>query len=334
MKYQFFLITFLTFLLVNRTDTVVAQELNAQVTIQTLKLQTVDPKVFKTLENELTEFLNTRKWTNDNFKASERIECSFLITITEELSTSRFKATAAIQSNRPVYNSTYNSLLLNYKDASWEFNYQESDPLEFNESAYLSDLTSLVAFYAYIIIGLDYDSFALNSGNTYFSKAQEIVNNAQSSAIKGWKAFDSPRNRYWLVENLLSTKFKSLRQAYYTYHIEGLDKMYADANASRNKITSSLKLVEKAYNNNTNSMIVPVFLSAKRDEIVNIFDNEKVTPTNKIKAANVMKRIDGSNSKKYSVLTSGLSNQNARAKGFINSKNKGTFPKDFKTKPR
>ncbi len=283
-----------------------AQELNAKVVVQTPKLQLTDPKVFKTLENDITEFLNTRKWTNDVYQTQERIECSFLITITEELAANRYNAQIILQSNRPVYNSSYNTVMLNYQDKNWTFEYTEYQPLEYNDNAYLSELTAMLAYYTYIMIGLDYDSFSPEGGNPYFLRAQSIVNNAQNARnkSKGWTAFDSNQNRYWLIENLMSNKFKNLRKAFFEYHLNGLDMLSTNQKNARSALNSALKLIQQVNQNTPNSMAVDIFVRAKSDEILNIFASDEVTPPEKSRAYSAMIKIDPANKSKYKEISS------------------------------
>ena len=192
-----------------------AQELQCGVNVSAPQLRVADPKIFKTLETAIYEFMNNRTWTGDKFKAEEKIRCEINITITDELSIDRFRAQVAIQSSRPLYNSDYQTVTFNWVDKDWEFSYVEYQPLEFNENIVLNNLTSMLAYYAYIIIGLDYDSFALNGGTTYLQKAQKIVNNSQNACEKGWKPYDGIRNRYWLTDNLMNPRFAGYREAFY-----------------------------------------------------------------------------------------------------------------------
>ncbi|MFK7908315.1 MAG: DUF4835 family protein [Chitinophagales bacterium] len=288
------------------TGKLLAQELNAKVVIQTPRLQLADPKIFKTLESDIQEFLNTRKWTNDVFQTQERIECSFLITITEELAANRFNASIVLQSNRPVYNSSYNTVMFNYQDKNWTFEYSEFQPLEYNDNAYLSELTGMLAYYSYIAIGLDYDTFSPEGGNPYFLRAQAIVNNAQNARnkSKGWTAFDGNRNRYWLIENLMSNKFKNLRKAYYDYHLNGLDMLSTDQKKARTALNNSLKLIQQVNQNMPNSMIIDIFIEAKSDEILNIFASEEVSAPEKSRAYSAIVKIDPANKAKYKQISS------------------------------
>ncbi len=294
-----YIITILCLCLCMMTKSLLAQELNAKVIIQAPKLKLVSPKVFKTLENEIQAFLNQQKWTNDQFKQEERIECSFLISIIDELSPTSFQAKVTVQSNRPVFNSSYNTLLLNHQDKDWTFQYVEYEPLEFNDNAYLSELTSLLAFYAYLIIGLDYDTFAPLGGKANLVKAQEVVTQAQNSPSKGWKAFGSTRNRYWMVENLLDKKFEPMRRGLYEYHRKGLDMMYDKPDIARRSIIKSLGMVQGVHKNVPNSMGVNAFINAKGDEVINVFSDPKVPVSDKMKAFNAMVALDPANLQLY-----------------------------------
>lgn len=315
-----------------------AQELNAKVVIQTPKLQLTDPSVFRTLENEITEFLNARKWTTDVFQTEERIDCSFLITVTEELAANRFSAQIIVQSNRPVYNSSYSTVMFSYQDKSWTFEYTEFQPMDYNDNAYLSELTSMLAFYAYILIGLDYDSFSPEGGNPYFLRAQSIVNNAQNfrNRSKGWTAFDGNQNRYWLIDNLMSNKFKNFRKAYFDYHLRGLDLLASDPQGGRKGINSALKLIQQVNQNTPNSTAVNIFVEAKSDEILNVFASDEVAPPEKSRAYNAMVKMDPANKPKYKEISS-LSV--GKGKNPTNARSVPTTPganryKNSKTNPR
>jgi hypothetical protein len=277
-----------------------AQELNCTVKVITAQLQVVDPKVFQTLQKSIFEFMNNRKWTNDNFTAGERIDCSILINVTQELSSDKFAAQITIQSNRPVHNAGYNSTLLKWADKDFQFQYAEYQPLEFSETTFGSNLTSVLAYYAYMIIGLDYDSFSPSGGTPHYQKAQNIVNAAQSSAESGWKSYESIRNRYWLVNNLLNSKFEDMRTVIYKYHREGLDKMFENPEIGRKAISESLNLMNKVNEDAPNSMIMQVYLQGKSDELVNIYS--KATPQEKSNAVQILSKLDASNSSKYQAI--------------------------------
>ncbi|MBK9456999.1 MAG: DUF4835 family protein [Bacteroidetes bacterium] len=279
------------------------QDLNCVVTVNAEKVTQTDPKIFKTMETSIFEFMNTRKWSDDIFKPEERIECQILITITEELSSDKFKAQASVVSRRPVYGSDYNSTLLNFVDKDFEFNYAEYQPLEYNDNQYTSNLTAMLAYYAYMIIGLDYDSFAQKGGDKYFLKAQTIVNQASNSDSKGWKSFDGTRNRYWYVTNILDPKFAGIRDAIYQYHRQGLDQMYNDQTKPITIVTKALQTLDNTNRTSPNSMFVQLFFSAKSDELLGLYS--KATPAEKSKAVSYLTRLDPVNADNYQELLTG-----------------------------
>lgn len=274
-----------------------AQELNCQVQVSAQQIQGTNKQVFETLQSDIFEFMTTRKWTNHVYSLDERIECNILINITEQVSSDEFKGTIQIQARRPVYNSSYNSVTLNFLDNDLHFKYIEYQPLEFNESTHTSNLTSLLAYYSYIILGLDYDSFTTEGGNEFFKKAEKIVNNAQNASEKGWKSFESKKNRYWLVENLLNERYNPIREFFYRYHRLGLDVMYEKVNDGRAEILATLELLQKVYRDKPGLFALRIVFDAKADELVNVFSDG--FPEEKNKAYNILKEIDPSNSSKY-----------------------------------
>ena len=280
-----------------------AQELNCAVTVNAEKVTQTDPKIFKTLESSVFEFMNTRKWTDDAFKPEERIVCQILITVTEELSSDKFRAQASIVSRRPVYGSDYNSTLLNFQDKDFEFQYAEYQALEFNENQFTSNLTAMLAYYAYVIIGLDYDSFAPKGGDKYFLKAQTIVNQASNVDAKGWKSNDGTRNRYWYINNIMDPKFAVMRDAFYQYHRQGLDNLYNDQVKPVSVITKALQTLDNINRTSPNSMIMQLFFSAKSDELLGLYS--KATPTEKAKAVSYLTRLDPVNADQYQELLTG-----------------------------
>ncbi|HSU50283.1 MAG TPA: DUF4835 family protein, partial [Segetibacter sp.] len=265
---------------------------------------TVDKKVFQTLQSQLTNFINDRKWTGDVVQPQERIECSFLLNVESVVETNVYKASLTIQAARPVYNSSYSTALINFQDADVTFRYVEYQPVEFNESrvqgtdALASNLTATFAFYINIILGLDYDSFAPKGGDVYFQKAQNIVNNApENRSISGWKAFDGSRNRYWLAENFLNTRFNLVHDVIYSYYRSGLDFMYQNQAEARAKILNSLVQLQSINQDNPNSMIVQFFMAGKSQEIIQIF--KKATPPEKSRAVEALQKLDVANISKY-----------------------------------
>jgi hypothetical protein len=267
------------------------------VQITTQQISGTDKRIYDLMKTQIYEFMNNRKWTNETFRNEERIDCSILINITERLATDEFNATFQIQSRRPVFESSYNSVLLNFIDNDFHFKYTEGQQLDYSETTYLSNLTSILAFYANMVIGLDYDSFSLDGGTPYFQKALAIANNAQGSGEKGWKAFDGDRNRYWMVNNILDAPFVLLRKCIYTYHRKGLDIMYQDTNAGRAVILESIESLSKVHSIKPLSFSLQLFFNAKSDEIVNIFSAGK--PEEKTRLLDVLSIIDPTNNNKY-----------------------------------
>ncbi len=277
-----------------------AQELQCEVSVLTPGIQIADPAIFNTLETAIFEFINNRKWTDDDFQPDEKIQCTIVLSITEELGNDRYRGNATIQSSRPVYNSDYQTLLFNFNDRDWEFQYVQFQPIEFQDNIFLNNLSALLAFYAYTVIGFDYDSFADKGGNPYFLKAQNIVTLAQNTSEKGWKSFENLRNRYWLIENLLNPRFKNFRSAYYNYHMNGLDRMYDDRNLATETITSTLQILNSINQQNPNSMIIQLFFNAKSEELLNIYAD--VPKTQKANAINLLTRLDAGNADEYQKL--------------------------------
>lgn len=282
-----------------------AQELVCNVSVNSDKATQTDPKVFKTLETSIFEFMNTRKWTDDVFKPEERIVCQILITINEvdTKKSNKYYASAAVVSRRPVFGSDYNSTLINFQDKDFEFTYEEYQPLEFNENQFTTNLTSMLAFYAYIIIGMDYDSFGQKGGDKYFLKAETIVNQASNREEKGWKSYDGTRNRYWLIDNLLDPKFGGYRDAFYQYHRQGLDMLSADQIKPVSAVTKSLQTLDNINRTQPNSMIMQLFFSAKSDELLGLYGN--AAPAEKAKAVTMLMRLDPVNADSYQELLSG-----------------------------
>ena len=265
---------------------------------------TVDKKIFTTLQTQLTNFMNNRKWTKDVFQTQEKIECNFLLNIDRVVETNVYKASLTIQGARPVYNSSYQTPLINFQDADVTFRYVEYQPVEFNETrvqgsdALASNLTATLAYYAYTIIGLDYDAFSPKGGDPYFQKAQNIVNNApEGRDISGWKAFDGLRNRYWLSENLMNSRYNILHDVIYTYYRQGLDKMYENEVEGREQILASLTQLQALNQENPNLMIVQFFMQGKAQELTRIF--KKAAPPEKSRAVDLLQKLDVTNASNY-----------------------------------
>jgi hypothetical protein len=260
--------------------------------------------VFNTLQTALTNFLNNRKWTQDNFLPNEKIECNFLLNLDAASDANVFTAALTVQAARPVFNSSYISPIINFQDEAIQFKYVEFQALDFNETrisgsdANVSNLTAVMAYYAYMIIAFDYDSFSPRGGDPYFLKAQNIVNNAPDGrGISGWKAFDGIRNRYWLVENMLNSRYTIMHDVYYNYYRMGMDKMYEDENAARVEVMNVLNLLNNFNTDNPNTMINQFFFQGKSREFISIFS--KALPQDKQRAKELLSKLDLTNLNKY-----------------------------------
>ncbi len=273
------------------------QEFLVSVSVNAPTIEGTDRRVFESLQSALYEFMNNRKWTNVNIKNLERIECTMMLTIRERMSSDEYKGTLNIVLQRPIYKTSYNSVQLNFIDENIQFRYLESQPLEFSVNAFSSNLTATFAFYAYIMLGLDFDSYSLNGGDAFFTAAENIVNSAQNANERGWKAFDGNRNRYWLVENLRNPAYRGLRQFLYEYHRTGLDVMADNQDEGRANIATALSYLEQAKKSRSDLFFLQLLTDAKRDEIINIFS--KGSPQEKTKVANIMREVDPSNASKY-----------------------------------
>ena len=275
------------------------QELNCSVqVISPQATNSQDKKLFQTLQQSIYEFMNNRKWTNDVFQQDERIECSVVISITDHTSGSDiFNGSIQVQARRPIYKSSYNSLIVNILDKNFSFKYVEYQTMEYVENSFTSNLTSVLAYYAYVILGADYDSFSLEGGTPYFQKAQTIVSNAQSSSDKGWKSTEDDRNRYWTVENTLNSAYKPLRECMYKYHRAGFDAMAEDLVTGRATVLSALELLKKVFDTKPGSHSLTLFFLAKADEIVNLFTLAE--PAEKTKLLALVNEIDPANNVKY-----------------------------------
>jgi hypothetical protein len=279
-----------------------AQELRCNISVNSSRIQGTNKSVYNTLQRDLYEFMNGTAWTNNVFATDERIECSIFITITEQIGTSDFKGTLQVQSSRPVYGSAYTTPVFNFMDNEIAFHYLEYDKLEFNETQY-SSLVSLVAFYAYIIIGLDYDTFSLRGGNEWFKKAEQIVMLAQNATEGGWKPYDGSRsNRYWMIENILNTKYNPERSAYYKYHRLGLDRMSEQISEGRDEVMNAVLDLQRVYRERPDNYLfyLKMFFDAKADEVVNIFSEAPMQDRNRVHQ--ILVEIDKTNESKYKKL--------------------------------
>jgi hypothetical protein len=277
-----------------------AQDLNARVKVISGKIQTSNTHIFQSLETAMKDFLNGRKWSTDPILPQERIDCSFVLNLTNWDGSSNFGGELLIQSSRPVYNSAYTTSLLNINDKDFDFTYTEGQTIDYSDQSFQSNLSSVMAFYAYIIMGMDYDSFSKLGGSPYFSAAQGVVINAQSSSYKGWKAFDGTVNRYWLAENLNNKIYSPLRSLVYDYHRNGLDLMADNPAKGRKNITDLLPSLSQVDRQRIGSMFPLIFFTAKSDELVSIF--AKADYREKIEAIDILTKIDPANGNKYQTI--------------------------------
>ena len=292
---------FLLFVVVVFAFKVDAQELLCNVRVNSSQVQTSDRKVFQTMQKEIYEFINNRKWTSTNIQNEERIECTIMINISKKISNDEFEGSIQIQSTRPVYGTSYKSTLFNYLDNNFRFKYLEYQSLEFSESTHMSNLTSVLAFYVNIILGLDFATFSEDGSYEYFNKAQIIVNNAQNAPEKGWKAFESDKNRYWLAHDLMDQRYSEFHMCMYRYHRQGLDKLGEEPEDARFEITEALEALKSIYRENSSAFILKLFFDAKADEIVNIYS--EAFPNEQARVIKTLVEIDPSNSSKYQAIT-------------------------------
>jgi hypothetical protein len=248
------------------------------------------------------EFVNSRKWTSYNFKQEERIECTMMITINDQLNAEEFRGTMNVVIRRPVLNTSYNTVLLNTIDKNIQFKYVEYQPLDYSDGTFTSNLTSLLAYYCYTALGFYYDSFSPSGGSPFFEKAQEVVNSAQNSSDPGWKAFESDKNRYWIINNYLNSTNAGLRDFAYRYHRLGLDQMYEKVDQGRNSVTECGDILQNLYKATPNLYALQLIFDAKRDEFVNIYSDQRVAPMEKTNITNILKEIDPANSSKYQAI--------------------------------
>ncbi|MGO4822122.1 MULTISPECIES: DUF4835 family protein [unclassified Flavobacterium] len=246
-----------------------AQQLNCTVTVNAQKLSNSNLTVFKTLEKSLTEFINKTDWNGKVYQQNEKIDCSMYITVLSNTS-DQFSATLQVQSSRPIFNSSYSSPVLNYNDKDFSFRYTEFENLIFNENSFDSNLVSVVAFYSYMILGMDDDTFVLESGDSNFEKAQNITNVAQQSGYKGWSQIDGNQNRYFLITDILSPTYSDIRKTIFEYH-KGLDSMAKDLRTAKEKVKDAVANLSKLNSAKPNAFLTRLFFDAKSDEIVSIF---------------------------------------------------------------
>ena len=278
-----------------------SQELNCNVQISAQKIQGSNREVFLTMQKDVYEFMNNTVWTNNVYSYSERVDCNILINLTDQLSADEFRGTIQIQLSRPVFNTTYNTTLLNFIDNSFQFRYVEFQPLEFDPNVHRSNLISVLAYYSYIILGFDYDSFSPEGGTPYFQLAEKIVSNAQNAPEPGWKPYDGSRNknRYWLVKNILNKEYDGVRRFIYEYDRNGLDMMESRLGEARSSMVESLKSIQEVYRKKPDPFMyfMQLVIDSKADELVNIFS--QAFPEEKSRVIQILTEIDPANRTKY-----------------------------------
>lgn len=298
MKISVFIFFFFTAIYVN------AQEILAVVRINAEKVQTSERQIFKDLENNILQFLNTRRWTNDKFTSQERIKMNLDINLTNaDVASGVYFGTVLVSVARPVYGSSYETQTISFFDKNFNFSYVQNQTIEFNDNAFLGNLGALLAFYAYVGLGMDYDSFSKLGGSPFFEKANQVAINAQTGATgdkqrDGWAQFGSdPNSRFALIENLMSSPFKSFREAYYTYHRLGLDKMSESADDGRGVILNFITNLKPISDSRPNSCLMRTFFNTKDGELVNIF--REAQAAEKSKVVELLKAMDPSGTDTY-----------------------------------
>lgn len=284
-------------LCVSLTFSLFSQEILCNVQVNAAQIQTSDRKIFQTMQTSVYEFVNNTKWTDRVIQNEERIECTMLISIQERISNDEFKGSIQIQSTRPIYGTSYKSTMFNYIDNNFRFKYLEYQPLEFSETTHLSNLTSVIAFYVNIILGLDFDSFSDQGGIEYFVKAQNIVNNCQNASEVGWKAFESDKNRYWIAHDFLESRYGLVHDVLYRYHRLGLDKLGENPDDARFEITESIEELRRVYRESPTAFILKLFFDAKAEEISKIYS--EAFPNEQARIVQTLVEIDPSNSSLY-----------------------------------
>ena len=274
---NFYLIFFLLF-----SNFFVSQELNCEVVVEARQTGNENLQVFKTLQTQLTEFINSTSWTNKVVRQNEKIDCTMFINISS-YENDVFQGTLQIQSSRPIFNSSYNSPTYNFNDRNFTFNYQEFQNFTFNENQFENNLVSVIAFHIYVILGIDADTFKLNSGTSFFEQAQKILDFSQQKGFRGWGPGDGLQSRYYLIDNILSTTFKEFRNVMYDYHIKGLDIMVNETKSGKEAVAKSLMMLDQMNRRRPNSYILRVFFDTKANEILDVFSGgPKVPVTNLI----------------------------------------------------
>ena len=286
---------FLFFLLLN-ISFFQGQDLNCEITIDARQTGQENLQVFKSLENQLYEFINNNSWTGRSIRPNEKINCTMFLNITS-MDNDSFNGTLQIQASRPVYNSSYLSPVYNFNDKNFNFRYQEYQNLNFNPNQFENNLVSIITFHIYIILGIDADSFALNGGTDYFEVAREILDYSQNQGYKGWASTDGLQSRYFLIDNILSPTYKEYREVMYSYHLRGLDKMANEPKMSKTILIEQMNALNIMHRRRPNSFLMRVFFDTKSEEIFEIFkDGPKVSTSNMI---SILNRISPNHSEKW-----------------------------------
>ncbi|MFZ1687442.1 MAG: DUF4835 family protein [Flavobacteriales bacterium] len=279
------------------------QEFTCQVTVVAPQIANADPRLWKTMETTIVEFMNTRRFTNFNFSSQERLDMSLLLTITDQPAPDRFKATLQVIYARPVFNTDYSSSVINLLDNDVEFQYQQNTQLDFAPERFTNNLTSILAFYAYYILGVDADTYALNGGTDFYNLAQEVVSQAQNASEPGWKAFEGNKNRYWLIDNQIQAVFRPLRELLYNYHRLGMDAASEDVATARKTIAAAIEKLKTVHQAKPASYNLQVLFNAKGDELVELF--KPAEPQEKAKVFNTLQIVDPGNISKYQAMMRG-----------------------------
>ena len=258
-----------------------AQELNCLVIVNADQIQNTNSQIYNTLQNEITEYINNTKWTNNSYKPHEKISCAITLNILEQPSSNEFKGNIQIQASRPVFNSTYQTPIFNYKDDNLSFTYNEFQPLIYNSNSFESNLVSMLTFYAYTILGIDADTFSFKGGEQFHQLAENVVNLAQQGGFSGWNRIDGSNTRYQLNENILSPVYEDYRKVLYEYHIKGLDLMSENKKEAKNNLANAIMTLQNIYNRRANAYLLRVFMDTKSDEIIDVFsDGPRINSTN------------------------------------------------------
>lgn len=276
-----------------------AQELQCAISINTPTVQAVDRTVFNNMQREFSDYINKTRWTDHKFEVNERIRCTISIIINTMPSNDRFEGTAQVQLIRPTFNSTHESVVLNINDQSFNFNYVPFQGMQYSENSYTTNITSLLNYYALMILGFDYDTFSQDGGAEFFDRARSVLNQAAQSGERGWQAMDAPlnRNRYWLVENMTNGSYKKIHSILYNYHRKGLDAMNTDLSGGRSTLMQCVADFQRFFNDNQQTYFIRIFLDAKSQELVKAFTNAPAQ--DKQRFVTIMKQVDANNSSRY-----------------------------------